>query len=148
MAHKTLINGTAYALTGGKTLVGGTVYSIKNGKTLINGAAFELPFSHDIRLTVTGSYHSSNCYYLLDGVKQTSGTSTYNHDTVLLPSQELSLHMRAALSSSKCTVTLNGVQVAANRTVDYTVELSGYQTVALVFSNPSYNRYACAITAS
>ena len=35
MAHKTLVNGTAYDITGGMTLVEGTSYSIKGGKTLI-----------------------------------------------------------------------------------------------------------------
>lgn len=44
MAHKTLIGGTAYEISGGKTLVGGTAYSIKNGKTLIGGTAYEMGF--------------------------------------------------------------------------------------------------------
>ncbi len=44
MAHKTLIGGTAYEISGGKTLVGGTAYSIKNGKTLVGGTAYEVGF--------------------------------------------------------------------------------------------------------
>ena len=44
MAHKTLIGGTAYEISGGKTLVNGTVYSIKNGKTLVDGTAYEVGF--------------------------------------------------------------------------------------------------------
>ena len=44
MAHKTLINGTAYDIAGGKTLVEGTSYSVKNGKVLIDGT------EHDISL--------------------------------------------------------------------------------------------------
>jgi hypothetical protein len=46
MAHKTLINGTAYSVSGGKTLVNGTGYSIKNGKTLVGGTAYEVGFSN------------------------------------------------------------------------------------------------------
>ena len=44
MAHKTLINGTAYEIGGGKTLVGGTAYSIDKGKTLVGGTAYEIGF--------------------------------------------------------------------------------------------------------
>lgn len=42
MAHKTLISGTAYEISGGKTLVGGTAYEIKNGKTLVGGTAYNI----------------------------------------------------------------------------------------------------------
>lgn len=44
MAHKPLIDGTAYEISGGKTLVNGTAYSIKNGKTLVGGTAYEVGF--------------------------------------------------------------------------------------------------------
>lgn len=44
MAHKTLIGGTAYEISGGKTLVGGTAYSIDKGKTLVGGTAYEIGF--------------------------------------------------------------------------------------------------------
>ena len=45
MAHRTLINGTAYEIAGGKTLVGGTAYSIDKGKTLVGGTAYEVGFA-------------------------------------------------------------------------------------------------------
>lgn len=48
MAHKTLIGGTAYEISGGKTLVNGTAYSIKNGKTLVGGTAYDVGFAPDI----------------------------------------------------------------------------------------------------
>lgn len=44
MAHKTLIDGTAYEITGGKTLVGGTAYGISGGKTLVGGTAYDISF--------------------------------------------------------------------------------------------------------
>ncbi len=44
MAHKTLIGGTAYEISGGKTLISGTVYDITGGKTLIDGTAYEIGF--------------------------------------------------------------------------------------------------------
>lgn len=42
--HKTLVNGTAYEVKGGKCLVNGTVYSIKKGRTLIDGTGLDITF--------------------------------------------------------------------------------------------------------
>lgn len=44
MAHKTLIDGTAYNIKGGRDLIGGTGYAKKNGKAAINGTAYDVPF--------------------------------------------------------------------------------------------------------
>lgn len=44
MAHKTLISGTAYSVTGGRELIGGTGYGCKDGKTIIGGTAYEVKF--------------------------------------------------------------------------------------------------------
>lgn len=43
--HKTLVNGTAYEVKGGKCLVNGTVYSIKKGRTLIGGTGYAITFA-------------------------------------------------------------------------------------------------------
>ena len=45
MAHKTLVNGAAYDVQGGKCLVNGTVYSIKKGRTLIGGTGYDITFA-------------------------------------------------------------------------------------------------------
>ena len=42
MAHKTLISGTAYSVSGGRELIGGTGYGCKAGKTLIGGTVYEV----------------------------------------------------------------------------------------------------------
>ena len=44
MAHKTLIDGTAYQVKGGRTLIDGTGYKIKKGRTLIGGTGYDIPF--------------------------------------------------------------------------------------------------------
>lgn len=44
MSHKTMIDGVAYEIIGGKTLVSGTAYSIAKGKTLVGGTAYEVGF--------------------------------------------------------------------------------------------------------
>ena len=43
-AHKTLVNGTAYEVKGGKCLVNGTSYDIKKGRTLIGGTGYDITF--------------------------------------------------------------------------------------------------------
>ena len=45
-AHKTLINGTAYTVKGGKCMVNGTVYNILKGRTLINGTGWDIKFQN------------------------------------------------------------------------------------------------------
>ena len=49
--HKTLVNGTAYEIKGGKCLVNGTVYNIKKGRTLIDGTGYDINFEPDVSLT-------------------------------------------------------------------------------------------------
>lgn len=55
MAHKTLVNGASYEISGGKTLVGGTAYSISGGKTLVGGTAYEIGFGTPIGDLAVGS---------------------------------------------------------------------------------------------
>ena len=64
MAHKTLINGTAYEIKGGKTLIGGTAYKIEGGKTLVGGTAYKVGFSTPISTLPVGS----SVYFKVDGV--------------------------------------------------------------------------------
>lgn len=44
MASRTLINGTGYAVKGGRVLVGGTGYQVKKGRTLIGGTGYDISF--------------------------------------------------------------------------------------------------------
>lgn len=69
MAHKTLVGGTAYEISGGKTLVGGTAYSIKNGKTLVGGTAYDISFYWTITYNANGGSGS------VDAQKVTEGAS-------------------------------------------------------------------------
>lgn len=60
-AHKTLVNGTAYTVKGGKCLVNGTVYSIKKGRTLIGGTGYDVTFEEP----------ASKSWYLNEGLSGT-----------------------------------------------------------------------------
>ena len=55
MAHKTLISGTAYSVSGGRDLIGGTGYGCKAGKTLIGGTAYEVKFSDGLTWIINES---------------------------------------------------------------------------------------------
>lgn len=74
MAGKTMIDGTAYDISGGKTLVNGTAYSIAGGKTLIDGTAYDISFGVDLAalfsgmtvLKVTGANGSAKTYVAIN----------------------------------------------------------------------------------
>ena len=55
MAHKTLINGTAYAVKGGRDLIAGTGYAKKQGKTLIDGTEHAISFGIPLNTITTGA---------------------------------------------------------------------------------------------
>ena len=44
MAHKVMVDGTAYSVTGGTTLVDGTSYSVTSGKTMVDSTVYEISF--------------------------------------------------------------------------------------------------------
>lgn len=45
MAHKTLINGTAYNVVSGTSMIDGAQYNIVGGKTLIDGTGYNINFA-------------------------------------------------------------------------------------------------------
>lgn len=76
MAHKALIGGTAYEISGGKTLVGGTAYKIDKGKTLVGGTAYEIAFKPSvIMVNITGTGKASNVYLTINGQSYYSATT-------------------------------------------------------------------------
>ena len=62
-AHKTLVNGTAYTVQGGKCMVNGTVYNILKGRTLIGGTGYDITFPEPLVMPVKGDLITMN----LDG---------------------------------------------------------------------------------
>lgn len=57
MAHKTLIGGTAYEVSGGRTLVAGTEYNILKGRTFVGGTEYDIVFEIPISTFV---FHLDN----------------------------------------------------------------------------------------
>lgn len=92
MAHKTLIGGTAYKISGGKTLVNGTAYSIYKGKTLVGGTAYEIGFVKELAdctpaeiQAMARSGQAANYWALGDSVpitlNGTVGALTFSNET-------------------------------------------------------------------
>lgn len=48
MAHRSLVNGTIYEITGGKSMVSGTTFSIAGGRTLVNGTGYSIGFGSSL----------------------------------------------------------------------------------------------------
>lgn len=106
MAHKTLISGTAYSVTGGRELIGGTGYGCKAGKTLIGGTAYEIKFKpSEYTITLTGS--GGKITY--NGVEQNGTFTVTAGDSVTIKARA-----EDYVNSSQVTATisLNGKVVA------------------------------------
>ena len=85
--HKTLINGTAYTVKGGKCMVNGTVYNILKGRTLIDGTGYDIAFEETIGKTwrfndVISCWEGMtwNVNFVALGYPCTSIYSTYNNN--------------------------------------------------------------------
>lgn len=58
MAHKTLIEGTAYEISGGKVLVDGTVYNVTRGKALVDGIEYAVELGDERSAVPTAMLYS------------------------------------------------------------------------------------------
>lgn len=141
MAHKTLINGTSYEITGGRAMVDGTGYEIKSGKTLVGGTAYEVGFAPPVvKLTVI-STDGATPWWRLDTEYNREDTGTFE----ITPSQTLVVRVRAAWITStsfkQAKIYLNGTQVGqsganpgSSTTGSYTIDLTGLTEVTLEFT--------------
>lgn len=130
MAHKTLIGGTAYEITGGKTLVDGTAYSIKNGKTLVDGTVYEVGFAEMATITITGD--GGYCYaeVTIDGTTYRSAT------TIEVPvGTVISCHVYDEGESTPYSyISKNGEQVYSGLDGTYEYAVAGNTTISLATS--------------
>lgn len=158
MAHKTLIDGTAYEISGGKTLVNGTAYSIKNGKTLVDGTIFEVGFGASMAEVTIRFSVSSNAKGKSAAITITSEVpfapipsvpdfkvTTYSFDANGVEPITLNLPVGAVIAcsvdyyqSSDAGVYLNGSKVA-NKNYIYTITRNASISLqAKVYNSNSY----------
>ena len=110
MAHKTMVDGTAYGISGGKTLIDGTAFSIKGGKTLVDGTAYEVGFAPSgATVTISVQDVDYGARVIIDGV--TYGTAR----------TELTVPIGTVITCKANQVQLNSVGQVGSNQYDYTV---------------------------
>lgn len=118
MAHKTMVDGVAYEITGGKTLVNGTGYAIKSGKTLVGGTAYEVGFGKPIPIiTITGDDADGYSYtsVTINGITYTS--RRYDGTTVSVEVEAGTVISCSAFCPSAATsATLTSTYISVNGT--------------------------------
>ena len=117
MAHKTLIDGTAYNIKGGRDLIGGTGYAKKSGKVLIDGTVYAIEFVKKLKLTIVNAIDSSNMSgsVIYNGKAHTSGTLEVEQG------ETVTIALRNDGGNGWCFVGVNGNDAASGSShVEYT----------------------------
>lgn len=131
MAHKAMIDGKAYEVSGGKTMVGGKVYSIANGKTLVGGKAYEIAFGGDVLIVeITSKGNGNFCRLWINGSSYTA-VGTYEFP--------IGTEIWAQVRGKGSSVYYNGQSVL------YTGTTTGMQTYKFV---PATNYVSVSLTNS
>ena len=163
MAHKTLVGGTAYDVTGGKTLVNGTVYNITGGKTLVGGTAYDISFGSQgadggwpADLYTGLEFVSANPFTISVTYPQWDGTLEYTNGSGWgtwgggeISSGESSIGQCIYIRGTKNTKityvglqnawTLNGTDIQCNGNIE---NLLDYPTVK-AGEHPAMGKYCC-----
>lgn len=127
--HHILINGTAYAVTGGTNLVNGTKYQIGGGRTLVNGTAYDVSFAEEtVKIAVHNGLEVRNCYVLYNGQRITSGEIDVKiGDTVVV--------YVGAIEQNYGRIYLNSVEVAKGLNVQYSYIVTKNATISYSWVN-------------
>ena len=116
MAHRVLINGTGYNVTGGRELINGTSYGKKKGRVLVNGTGYDIPFL--IPVTIVGGKSSA-----APGTPQSLGYAEYNgakytDETIYMhPGEQVRIFLQASASMfySALKFTVYGETIAGTK---------------------------------
>ena len=129
MAHKTMINGTAYAITGGTDLVNGTKYQIGGGRTLVNGTAYDVLLAEEtVTITVHNGDEVRSCYVLYNGQRITSG------EIDVKIGETIAVYVGAIIQNHGF-IYLNSVEVAKGDNVHYAYLVTKNATISYSWSN-------------
>ena len=148
MAHKTLVNGTAYTVKGGKCMVGGTAYSVKKGRTLINGTGYDVALDRKLKVTITGIGNATYAWVEIDGVRYT-GPATVEVDE----KTAITCYAKTSYPMTNAGIYINNTLVAAtstagNYSVVYNIDATADMSIELVYGTvgPGYLRGSVYIT--
>lgn len=144
MAHKALVNGTAYEIGGGKTLVDGTAYSIDKGKTMVGGTVYDVGFAVPVTITVTASVEG-----MAIGIGSiTHNGITYNADAYNGQTITIDAFVGDIISCSATgynangEINVNGVRAATGSPAQYDYLVCGNTTIIIkARGNSSAGRY-------
>lgn len=115
--HKTLVNGTAYEVKGGKCLVNGTAYSIKKGRTLIGGTGYDIPFgSNKIKVTITAP-KTGYASVTIGGVRYSSAA-----ELEVDPGTAINCVVKGSATNVKGYIYRNGKAVGSSNAYSMTAE--------------------------
>lgn len=136
MAHKTMVNGTAYEIKSGRTLVDGAAYDVKKGKTLVGGTAYEIGFGCTVTISVKCDW-KNKAYVVIDGTKYDASDSggAYTETISVQPGTTMECYVISEYGAPNAgQVLLNGVVVAeewylTSPTLKYTYTISSDITV-------------------
>lgn len=84
MGQRTLIDGTAYTISGGRAKINGTSYNIKGGTTLVNGTAYNISFAPKYYAFL---YNTGDLAFKLLGTRTEAGKTVLNQYTNFINSQ-------------------------------------------------------------
>lgn len=115
--HKTLVNGTAYEVMGGKCLVNGTVYNILKGRTLIGGTGYDIPFgSNKIKVTITAP-KTGYASVTIGGVRYSSAA-----ELEVDPGTAINCVVKGSATNVKGYIYRNGKAVGSSNAYSMTAE--------------------------
>lgn len=124
MAHKTMVDGTAYEIKGGRTLVDGAAYDIKKGRTLVDGTAYDIGFGCTVTLSSSTIDGAHKAYVSINGGTEFPTDTGGSDQSMIMEVPEGSVcecFFRPLDSNAEApaAVYLNGVRVAYNWNPDY-----------------------------
>lgn len=147
MAHKVMVDGTAYGISEGITKDGGTGYVLQMGVAKVDGTLYDISFGSGlIPVTITSSGNASYCYVTINGTKYSSETSGIEVEA----GSEIGLSVRARSSSVRGYIYINGttvktVQTTMVQTYDWIVP-NDCKTISIALSYGSSQCYVRVTT--
>ncbi len=156
MSHKTMIDGVAYEISGGKTLIGGTAFSIKNGKTLVGGTAYEVGFVEMVTVTMQHTFYTdiwrkTAPYVVIDGVKYRTFDGDVDYfktgveEVEIEVGTEITLHIVGSTSTKE--IVINGSVVAeADRTTTLEYPFVVQKNTSIVFTVDANYKVTITVT--
>lgn len=144
MAHKTLVSGTAYEISGGKTLVGGTGYSIGNGKTLVDGTGRNISFSKSCIVTISGTGSTTGSYrsYVVINGNTYTGAATVEAES----GTTILCYVKSTTNTANISqITAKGSTIVLDKGMDELVEVS-YVVEQDISISLSSSRFSTSIT--